>query len=101
MSMATGWSDLAHYERGVVRPRVFWDDGQGQSFFLTVGTTLENRNGGTQPGDVLPATGLPYPEALETRRFDVGMLWQTVAAGRYVVTARATTAPAMARPPVW
>ena len=87
-----GWSDLAHYERGVVRPRVFWDDGQGQSFFLTVGTTLENRNGGTQPGDVLPATGLPYPEALETRRFDVGMLWQTVAAGRYVVTARATTA---------
>jgi hypothetical protein len=26
---------------------------------------------------------LPYPEALETERFDVGMLWQMVAAGRY------------------
>ena len=87
-----GWSDLAHYERGVVRPRLFWNDGQGQSFFLTVGTTLENRNGGTQPGAVLPATEQPYQEALQTRRFDVGALWQTVAAGRYVVTARATTA---------
>ncbi|MAG70796.1 MAG: TonB-dependent receptor [Acidobacteria bacterium] len=87
-----GWSELAHYERGVVRPRLFWDDGQGQSFFLTVGTTLENRNGGTQPGAVLPATGLPYPEGLETRRVDVGLLWQTLAAGRYVVTTRATSA---------
>ena len=87
-----GWSDLAHYERGVVRPRLFWDNGQGQSFFLTVGTTLENRNGGTQPGTVLPATGLPYPEALRTRRFDVGVFWQMLAGGRYVVTARAITA---------
>ncbi len=87
-----GWSDLAFYERGVVRPRVFWDDGQGQSLFLTVGTTLENRNGGTPPGTVLPATGMPYSEALETRRADVGVLWQTLVAGRYVVTARATSA---------
>ena len=87
-----GWSDMAHYERGVVRPRLFWDDGRGQSFFMTVGTTLENRNGGTQPGAVLPATGLPYPEALQTRRFDVGVLWQMLVAERYVLTARATTA---------
>ena len=87
-----GWSDLAHYERAVVRPRLFRDDGRGQSFFLTVGATLENRNGGTQPGAVLPATGLPYPEALETRRFDVGTLWQMLVAGRYALAARATTA---------
>ena len=87
-----GWSDMAHYERGVVRPRLFWDDGRGQSFFMTVGTTLENRNGGTQPGAVLPATGLPYPEALQTQRFDVGVLWQMLVAERYVLTARATTA---------
>ena len=86
-----GWSDMAHYERGVVRPRLFWDDGRGQSFFMTVGTTLENRSGGTQPGAVLPATGLPYPEALQTRRFDVGVLWQMLVAERYVLTARATT----------
>ena len=87
-----GWADMAHYERGVVRPRLFWDDGRGQSFFMTVGTTLENRNGGTQPGSVLPATGMPYREALQTRRFDVGVLWQTPVAGRYVLTTRATVA---------
>ena len=85
-----GWADLAHYERGVARPRLFWDDGQGQSFFVTVGTTLENRTGGTQPDAVLPETGLPYPEALETRRFDVGLLWQMLPADRYVLTTRAT-----------
>ena len=87
-----GWADMAHYERGVARPRLFWDDGRGQSFFMTVGTTLENRNGGTQPGSILPATGLPYREALQTRRFDVGVLWQMLAAGRYVLTTRATVA---------
>ena len=85
-----GWIDLAHYERGVARPRLFWDDGQGQSFFVTAGTTLENRTGGTQPDAALPATGVPYPEGLETRRFDLGMLWQMLPAGRYVLTTRAT-----------
>ncbi len=86
------WADLPGYERGVVRPRLFWDDGQGQSFFLTAGTTLENRVGGTQPDAVLPRTGMPYREALDTRRFDLGMLWQMLPAGRYVLTARATVA---------
>ena len=87
-----GWADLAHYERGVARPRFFWDDGRGQSFFATVGTTLENRTGGTQPGAVLSETGMPYRESLETRRFDLGTLWQMLLAGRYVLTARATWA---------
>ena len=32
-----GWYDLAGYTRGVVRPRVFWDDGQGRSGWATVG----------------------------------------------------------------
>ena len=87
-----GWADLAHYERGMARPRLFWGDGRGQSFFVTVGTILENRTGGTQPGAVLPATGLPYREALETRRFDVGLFWQRVVSERYVLTTRATLA---------
>ena len=87
-----GWADLAHYERGVARPRFFWDDGRGQSFFATVGTTIENRTGGTQPGAVLPDTGMFYKEALETRRVDFGTLWQMLPAGRYVLTARATWA---------
>ena len=86
-----GWTDLAHYGRGIVRPRFFWDDGQGQSLFFTTGATRESRTGGTQPGHGLPGTGAPYREALETSRFDLGALWQTVA-GRSVVTARATLA---------
>ena len=86
-----GWTDLAHYTRGILRPRVFWDNGQGQSLFLTAGVTEESRAGGTQPGRVIPATGASYREGLETRRLDVGALWQTVA-GRSVVTARGTVA---------
>ena len=49
-----GWADLAHYERAVARPRFFWDDGAGQSLFVTVGTTVENRAGGTQPDATRP-----------------------------------------------
>ncbi len=86
-----GWADLARYARGVVRPRVFWDDGQGRSLLLTAGATRENRNGGTEPSRVLPATGLPYREALDTRRRDFGALWQTVA-GDSVINARAAIA---------
>ena len=87
-----GWADLAHYERAVARPRFFWDDGRGQWFFATVGTMLENRTGGTQPGAVLAETGLPYRESLKTRRLDLGTLWQMLPAGRYVLTVRATLA---------
>ncbi len=87
-----GWSDLPGYSRAVVRPRLFWDGGSGRTFFATAGATWEDRRGGTQPGAVLPATGLPYREALETARFDVGVLAQTVFSGRYVMTARAAVA---------
>lgn len=86
-----GWADLARYKRAVARPRFFWDDGEGQSLFLTIGTTMENRAGGTQPNATLPKTVTPYRESLDTRRFDLGALWQTVR-GRAVITARATMA---------
>jgi len=86
-----GWADLAHYERAVARPRFFWNNGEGQSLFVTVGTTLENRAGGTQPDAARPKAIMPYRESLDTRRFDLGALWQTVG-GRSVVTARATMA---------
>ncbi len=86
---ADGWADLPGYARGVARPRVFWDDGEGRSFFATVGTTWETRTGGTEPGSVLPVTGGEYREALDTRRIDAGAQGQTVLAGRYVLTARA------------
>jgi outer membrane receptor for ferrienterochelin and colicins len=83
-----GWADLAGYSRGVVRPRLFWDGGKGWTGFLTAGFTYENRDGGTLPGAVLPATGMPYTEALITRRYDIGGSLQKVVNQRYVVSAR-------------
>jgi outer membrane receptor for ferrienterochelin and colicins len=86
------WADLPGYARAVVRPRVFWDGGDGRSFFATAGFTYEDRDGGTPNGSVLPATGTPYVEALETRRYDAGAFGQFLLQNRYVVTARAAIA---------
>ena len=86
-----GWADLPGYARGVFRPRVFWDGGGGRTFFATSGVTVEDRNGGTVPGAVLPA-GIAYGEALDTRRVDAGALGQTIVRQRYVLTGRAAFA---------
>ncbi|HTM48004.1 MAG TPA: TonB-dependent receptor [Bryobacteraceae bacterium] len=83
-----GWADLAGYARGVVRPRLFWDDKNGRTALLTGGFTYENRSGGTVSGSALPATGRPYSEALNTRRYDFGGNLQWLIENRYVVTAR-------------
>lgn len=83
-----GWADLAGYSRAVVRPRIFWSDGTGRSLFATGGAMWEQRHGGTMPSDVLPATGAPYPESLDTTRFDAGIVGQAPIAGRYVLTTR-------------
>jgi outer membrane receptor for ferrienterochelin and colicins len=82
-----GWADVAGYARGVVRPRLFWDGGNGRSAFLTAGITIEDREGGT-----LAASGAPYVEALDTRRYDVGGTVQTLVKERYVLTARGAAA---------
>jgi iron complex outermembrane receptor protein len=87
-----GWADVAGYRRGVVRPRVFWDGGDGRSAFLTAGATWEDRDGGVVDGAVLPATGSPYREALATGRYDVGGSAQTLVVDRYVLTARGAAA---------
>jgi iron complex outermembrane receptor protein len=86
------WADLPGYGRAVVRPRLFWDGGNGRSFFATAGFTYEDRDGGTPNGSPLPATGAPYVEALETLRYDAGAVGQFVLQNRYVVTARAAVA---------
>jgi outer membrane receptor for ferrienterochelin and colicins len=83
-----GWADLAGYSRGLLRPRLFWDSGNGWTGFLTGGFTNESRNGGTLPGAILPATGLPYAEALNTHRYDIGGNLQKVVRQRYVISAR-------------
>ena len=87
-----GWADVAGYRRGILRPRAFWDGGNGRSAFLTAGLTWEDRDGGTIDGAILPATGAAYREALDTRRYDVGGTAQTVIADRYVLTARGSAA---------
>ncbi len=89
------------YTRGVVRPRVFWDDGQRPNVLRDRGTTWEDRTGGTEPGRCWPPRVRPYVEALETRRVDAGALGQ--ATRRRAATSsrcgRASCAPA-SRPPV-
>ena len=89
-SDADGWADLAGYERAVVRPRLFWDNQTGRSFFATGGVTVEERRGGTMPGAVLLATAAPFPESLNTVRVDGGFVSRVLIADRYVVTARAS-----------
>lgn len=70
---ADGWTDVPGYRRGVVRPRVYYEDGRGQSFFATVGATIEERSGGTLPGRLAP-DGLPWRETTGTRRLDAGLV---------------------------
>jgi len=82
------WADLAGYSRVVVRPRVFWSDGQGRSVFATGGGMWEQRRGGTMPSAVLPVTGAPYPESVDTARVDGGLVAVTAVANHYVLTAR-------------
>lgn len=86
------WADVAGYERLVLRPRLFWEDGAGRSAYLTAGLTVEDRTGGTMPGAAPAQTNGSYVEALDTRRYDIGGTAQTLVGGRYVLTARGAAA---------
>jgi outer membrane receptor for ferrienterochelin and colicins len=86
------WADLPKYGRIVIRPRLFWDDHAGRTFFATAGGMWEDRTGGSMPGTTLPAAGGPYVEALDTRRSDIGVAYQTVSANGVVVSARGSWA---------
>src|SRR5438093_75999 len=81
-----GWADLAGYRRAVIRPRMYFDDGACRSLFMTTGATIEERKGGTIGGGLVP-DGRPFPEELDTQRFDTGLvgrfLW-----GKRVVSVR-------------
>lgn len=83
-----GWTDLPQYERVVARPRFFWENGSGRSFFATVGFMAENRDGGTLAGRAAP-DGAPFAEGLDTRKFDGGVVGRIVTAAGRVVSARA------------
>ena len=68
-----GWVDVAGFTRVIARPRLFWNNQQGKSAFLTGGFTAEDRSGGTLAGFTVP-DGSPFPEALSTRRADAGVV---------------------------
>jgi iron complex outermembrane receptor protein len=44
---ADGWSDLPGYARGVVGPRVFWNNGRGRMVDGVANVTFETREGGS------------------------------------------------------
>ena len=66
-----GWTDVAGYERGMVRPRLFYSDGQGTTAMMTGAAIVETRRGGTLDGRVAP-DGAPFEESLDTARGDLG-----------------------------
>jgi iron complex outermembrane receptor protein len=82
-----GWAELPGYRRFTLRPRVWWDSGQGDSLFLTAGVTDENREGGTLPGGLLP-DGASFPEGLRTRRYDGGAVSQWILAEELTLSGR-------------
>jgi outer membrane receptor for ferrienterochelin and colicins len=73
-----GWADLAGYRRGTLRPRLFWEDDAGQSFFATLGAMMEEREGGTV-GDACTPAGEPFSDRLRTDWLDGGLV------GRFLV----------------
>ena len=96
-----GWADLPDYARGVFRPRLFWEDGKGRSFFSTVGVTTENRKGGTTGAGEAYESRITHVEAIDTLRVDGGFVGRTLLAGRYVLTARGAASTQQPRSSVW
>jgi outer membrane receptor for ferrienterochelin and colicins len=66
-----GWADVAGYDRGMVRPRVTFDNERGTSILFTAGFTTEDREGGTIEGRRAP-DGRPFEETLRTKHADTG-----------------------------
>lgn len=69
-----GWIDLAGYQRGTIRPRIYWNNEQGGSLYVTFGAMKENREGGTLVGSKL-SDGLEFPLHQDTLRTDVGFIF--------------------------
>jgi iron complex outermembrane receptor protein len=71
------YADMPEYRRGVLRPRVFWENGTGDSLFITGGAMVEDRAGGSGS----------FPEELRTRRFDAGAVGRVVV-GKQLLSVR-------------
>ena len=84
-----GWADLPGCWRTELRPRLFWNNEAGRSVLATVGTTVEEREGGTLNGATTPA-GTSFRERLHTRRLDGGLVGRFLLSSERLVTVRAT-----------
>ena len=73
-----GWLDLPRFERVVLRPRIFSDNGAGTSMFATMGIMAEDRSGGTSRDGTL-SNGSAFSESLKSRHVDAGFV------GRWLV----------------
>ena len=81
------WADLAHTDRWTIRPRLYFDDHDGRSLFVTAGYVDEDRLGGTVPGGTLP-DGTEFADTLETQRLDGGAVGSVTLDGGSILTAR-------------
>ena len=82
-----GWLDLPEFERFVLRPRVFTDNGAGRNMFATLGIMAEDRDGGTASGGTLP-NGMPFTESLKTRHVDGGFVGRWLVLDKRVLSVR-------------
>ncbi len=82
-----GWLDLPEFERVVLRPRIFTDNGAGKTMFATVGVMAEDRDGGTSAGRTVP-NGLPFAESLKSRHVDGGFVGRWLAFDNRVIAIR-------------
>lgn len=69
-----GWIDMAGYERGSVRPRLYWEGEDNANLYVTMGLMSESRIGGTLGNATLP-DGNPFPQSQETNRSDLGFIF--------------------------
>lgn len=69
-----GWADMAGYERGTVRPRLYWESDSGANLYMTIGFMKERRQAGTLDGEKLPDQST-YSLNQNTVRTDVGFVF--------------------------
>lgn len=70
-----GWIDMPGYNRALVRPRLFYEGAADTRVYLTAGAMVEDRRGGTLAGALAP-DGQPFANNQDTRRFDVGAVFE-------------------------
>jgi iron complex outermembrane receptor protein len=80
------WLELPEVKRVEARPRFFWESPGGGSAFLTLGGTVEDRNGGFLNG-AAPDNSF-YSERAKTRRGDVGVTMNKVTGASSVIQLR-------------